>query len=106
MNPLQFYGVFTLTKTASDTEAEKKMACMKLYKSVHTDRDPLIIEFHGVGIDLWVGVLQCEWTITRNPSTRATVQHKVTKHRKEQPSTISINVNDIEMVTYHQITSS
>ena len=33
-------------------------------------------------------------------------QHKVKKHRKEQPSTILINVNDIEMVTYHQITSS
>ena len=37
--------------------------CMKLCKSVHTDREPLTIEFHGVGIGFWVGLDQCEWTI-------------------------------------------
>ena len=41
------------------------MACMKLYRSVHSDRDQLTIEFHGIGIGLWVGLYPCEWTITR-----------------------------------------
>ena len=39
------YGVFTLTEIEPDTEIEKEMACMKLYGTVHTDRDPLTLEF-------------------------------------------------------------
>ena len=39
---------FTLTEVETDTETEKYMACMKLYRRVHTDRDPLTIEYNGV----------------------------------------------------------
>ena len=73
----------------------------KLHGSVHTHRDPLAIEFHGICIGLRVKLGQCESTITGNQvrGIPHLGQHKVTKHRKEQPSTILINVNDIEMVT-------
>ena len=43
------YGVFTQRETKSDTETERKWL---VYGSVHTDRDPLTIEFHGFGINL------------------------------------------------------
>ena len=37
---------------------------MKLYRNVHTDRDPLkTIEFYGIGIGLRVGLGKCEQTI-------------------------------------------
>ena len=37
--------MFTLTETEPDTETAKEIACMKLYGTVHTDRDPLTLEF-------------------------------------------------------------
>ena len=58
--------------TESDTETEKylnarefeiNIICMKLVRSVHTDQDPLIIEFHGIGSSVGVGL--CKLTITR-----------------------------------------
>ena len=50
-------GVFTLPETESDP---KTMSFVKLERTVHTDRDPLIVEFHGVGIGLQTGLGQCE----------------------------------------------
>ena len=44
--------ILTLIEVEFDIETEKYVACMKLYRSVHTDRDPLTIEFQGVGIGL------------------------------------------------------
>ena len=51
---------FTLTEVETDTETEKYMACMKLYRRVHTDRDPSTIEYNGVGIGLRDELGQCE----------------------------------------------
>ena len=71
--------MFTLSENESDTKTKKKMACVKLYGSVHTDPDPLTIKFHGVGnvevftvtdsaleIEMNGGVRESDWVSVMN----------------------------------------
>ena len=39
------------------------MACVKVFRSFYTDRDPLTVEVHGIRIGIWVGIGQRKWTI-------------------------------------------
>ena len=59
---LRAYGVFTLTETKTDTETEEYMSCIKLHRSVYTDRNPLTVDLHE-SVSVSESESATEWTI-------------------------------------------